>query len=77
MFFFLVVFGSLIGGCNLFADGSTDIIGTPPSRYNRPQTQLENAGFELGQAYWKDIASEMIGARVSADSSEAYEGRVR
>ncbi len=72
---FWLFIGTLTNGRDIFAGGQTKAVGAPPPRYKRLQTLVKNSGFELGQAYWKDIASEIIGAQISADSSVAFDGQ--
>jgi hypothetical protein len=75
LIFFWLFIGALANGCDIFAGGQKEAVGTPPPRYHRLQTLVKNSGFELGQAYWKDLASEIIGAKISADSSVACDGQ--
>ncbi len=44
-------------------------------RVRKPPMEVQNAGFELGQAYWKSVASAMLGARVNSDSTIAHQGQ--
>ncbi|MDZ7290451.1 MAG: hypothetical protein ONB44_05055 [candidate division KSB1 bacterium] len=72
--FYYFLIGLLVAGCNLFADEEPGAVGARAPRCIQPQTRIMNPGFELGQAHWKVIAAEMIGAKVSSDSLSVYEG---
>ncbi len=44
-------------------------------RVRKPPMEVHNAGFELGHAYWKTVATAMLGGRVSSDSTIAQSGQ--
>ena len=44
-------------------------------RVHKPPREIFNAGFELGEAYWKPVSDGLINARVLSDSTQAHEGR--
>lgn len=61
---------ALVGSCS-----AQDKNAGKVPRVRKPAMEVRNAGFELGQAYWKGVADGLLGGRVISDSTIAQSGR--